>query len=381
MKIALCLIVKNEAHVVRRCIESTLPLIDYVLVVDTGSTDGTQKVVADFLAEKGIDGVVLDEPWRDFGYNRSFALRKLREHEDVDYGLMIDADEELVFEDGFDAAKFKAGLDKEFYNVLTRYGDYVSCGIVYPRAQLFSNRVEFYFRGVLHEVLHCDRPTTSGTAGGFYDHPIQDGARGKNPRKFRDDAAVLEAALSLEKDSGMIARYTFYLAQCYRECGEWKTSREIYRRRAAMGGWAEEAWYSLYQVARLTEHLNAPHGEVLAAYLEAYDKDPRRAEPLYWLARRERLAGRYGSAVVFARAGVAVPCPSSILFVERDVYEWKLLDELSISLWWAGYQEESSKACEQLFRCSALPSSERSRVESNLSFDRTGARSRATSTG
>ena len=37
-KIALLAIVKNEADVIERCLESALPLVDYILIIDTGST-------------------------------------------------------------------------------------------------------------------------------------------------------------------------------------------------------------------------------------------------------------------------------------------------------------------------------------------------------
>ena len=91
--IGLCMIVKNETKVIRQCLESTLPLIDYILIVDTGSTDGTQEMIRDFLAHHSIEGTVIDEPWRDFAYNRSFALERLREVAQVDYALIIDADD------------------------------------------------------------------------------------------------------------------------------------------------------------------------------------------------------------------------------------------------------------------------------------------------
>src|SRR5215813_6680732 len=72
--IGVCMIVKNETKVIRHCLESTLPLVDYILVVDTGSTDGTQQMIRDFLAEHNVKGAIIDEPWRDFAYNRSFAF-------------------------------------------------------------------------------------------------------------------------------------------------------------------------------------------------------------------------------------------------------------------------------------------------------------------
>src|ERR1700680_3956289 len=94
--IGLCMIVKNEAHVMMRCLESVRPLIDYVLVEDTGSTDGTQTIIREWLGRTKLPGNVFDEPWQDFAYNRSTALARLRQVKEVDYALIIDADDQLV---------------------------------------------------------------------------------------------------------------------------------------------------------------------------------------------------------------------------------------------------------------------------------------------
>ena len=47
--LCLCMIVKNEAPVIRRCLDSVRSLIDYWVIVDTGSTDGTQDIVCNVL--------------------------------------------------------------------------------------------------------------------------------------------------------------------------------------------------------------------------------------------------------------------------------------------------------------------------------------------
>ena len=148
--IGLCMIVKNETKVIRRCLASVLPLVDYVLVVDTGSTDGTQQMIRDFLAEHNVEGAVIDEPWRDFAYNRSFALERLREVESIDYAMIIDADDTLEFDAGFDPDAFKAQMTHDLYDVPVRHG-----GIAHHRPQLFSNRLPFSFKGVLHEYLEA----------------------------------------------------------------------------------------------------------------------------------------------------------------------------------------------------------------------------------
>ena len=115
--IGLCMIVKDEAHVIRRCLESVALILDYILVVDTGSADGTQSVVRDFLATANIRGEVIEEPWRDFAYNRTFALQKLREHAEIDYSLMIDADQLVLFEPGFATSQFKLDLKDDIYDI------------------------------------------------------------------------------------------------------------------------------------------------------------------------------------------------------------------------------------------------------------------------
>jgi glycosyltransferase involved in cell wall biosynthesis len=177
--IGLCMIVKIEAHIICRCLENLMPLVDYVFIVDTGSTDGTQTVIRDFLHQNNLPGEVIEEPWRDFAYNRSFALRKLRERQDVAYGLMIDADEVLVYAPDFNASHFKQGLTKDLYDIETRYGN-----ISYSRPQLFSNRLEFFFKGVLHEYLECAAVQSRGQVSGFLQSPLAGQRQKPQPQKI-----------------------------------------------------------------------------------------------------------------------------------------------------------------------------------------------------
>ncbi|MDO8336144.1 MAG: glycosyltransferase, partial [Candidatus Saccharibacteria bacterium] len=49
--IRLNMIVKNEAHVILRCLASVKPWIDSWCIVDTGSSDGTQDIIQDYLKD------------------------------------------------------------------------------------------------------------------------------------------------------------------------------------------------------------------------------------------------------------------------------------------------------------------------------------------
>ena len=358
------MIVKNETKVIRRCLDSVRPLVDYMLVVDTGSTDGTQQMIRDFLAEYDVEGAVIEEPWRDFAYNRSFALAQLREVKDVDYAMIIDADDTLELDAGFDAHAFKAQLTHDLYDVPVREG-----GIAHHRPQLFSNRLPFSFKGVVHEYLEAPPgPLSRETSRGFAIRASTGGARSQNPRKYQDDAALLERALASETDPFLISRYTFYLAQSYRDCGEREKGVANYLKRAELGFWGEEIYMSLLGAGNLMAALERPYDEVIATYERASQAVPARAEALHAASLYCRQKGKNADGVEFARRGLEINQPASGLFVQPWVYEYGLLDEFAINAYWAGAYRESLDASLKLLASDTLPQSMVKRIAANARF-------------
>ena len=62
--IRLNMIVKNEANAILRCLESVKPYIDSWVIVDTGSTDGTQTIIQYYM--QAIPGQLFELPWKNF---------------------------------------------------------------------------------------------------------------------------------------------------------------------------------------------------------------------------------------------------------------------------------------------------------------------------
>jgi glycosyltransferase involved in cell wall biosynthesis len=82
-KLSVVIICKNEAHIIGRTLQSVLPLSDDIVVVDSGSTDGTQQIAADCGAR------VIAADWQGFGKNKNIGIDAAQH----DWILSVDADE------------------------------------------------------------------------------------------------------------------------------------------------------------------------------------------------------------------------------------------------------------------------------------------------
>ncbi|MFE2089563.1 glycosyltransferase [Streptomyces sp. NPDC057580] len=360
MKSTVCLnmIVKNEAPVIRRCLESVRPLIDTWVILDTGSTDGTQDVIRDVFSD--LPGALHESPWKGYDGSRSEAIDLARA--EADYLLFIDADDEMEVEPGFRMPE----LTHDAYRVALHDGP-----LTHWRPALVSTRLPWRYVGVLHEYIDCGTPYTLGTFEGANILSVGGGARlrGEGQRKkYLRDAKVLQQGLIKEPDN---SRYVFYLAQSWRDAGEPKKSLAVYDRRAGMGGFAEEVFCSHLYAARLAVELGRRPAEVIDRYLRAHASRPTRAEALGELARYCRMNGRrWPLAYMFAQQAAQIPYPKDILFVEFEWYDWCSLDELAVAAYWTGNYEESERCSQRLLESGKLPPEHHDRVVGNLEFAR-----------
>jgi tetratricopeptide (TPR) repeat protein len=351
-RICLNMIVRDESAVIERCLASVRPHVDHWVIVDTGSVDDTRDRIRH--AMDGVPGELFDRAWRDFGHNRSEALELARGR--ADYLLFIDADETLGAQPG---ASLRT-LTLDAYSIEARYAE-----LRYDRVSLVSTRVPWRWEGVLHECLEAGHPVQQPRIPGFWIEVRAEGARSRDPKKFEKDAAVLEAALEREPGN---ARYAFYLAQSLRDAGHPAKAREWYAKRASMGGWDEEVWVSLYEVARASERLGEQSDHVVGAYLRAYEARPRRAEPLVAAARYLRLRNDFNGAYLFAQAAARIAQPDDRLFVDAEAYGWRRDDELALAAFYTGRKDDAAALWRAMLAAGGLPVAERPRIEQNLRF-------------
>jgi glycosyltransferase involved in cell wall biosynthesis len=356
--ICLNMIVKNEAHVVRRCLDSVLPFIDHWVIVDTGSSDGTQEVIREYLQD--LPGELHERPWRDFGTNRSEALDLTKGK--ADYNLIIDADDVLDTVPGH-------AIPLEFKDDAYAF-DIVDGGVVYSRTQLVRSALPWRYAGILHEFVTCDAAKPAVPLPALRMLRNHDGARQKDPETYRRDAALLEHALQTETDPVLIARYRFYLAQSYYDCQQWEEALANYRQRATLGYWREEVFVSLYRAAQIMDRLKSPRRDVIAAYLRAVQAQPGRAEALHALSRFCRLSGLYSDGLHYAVQALRIKQPTEGLYVEPWVYDVGVLDEYAANAYWCGQYWDSLDANLAILATGKLPLKNVQRTAANLKHAR-----------
>lgn len=352
-RICLNMIVKNESSVITRCLTSVLPIINYWVIVDTGSTDGTQKIIKEFMEKHKIPGELYERPWVDFGHNRNEALKLSKDK--GDYILFIDADNTLEYEPGFKLLD----LGKDFYYVTLS-----DAGSKYSRISLIKNSLNWEWVGVLHEAVCCPTAKTHATLEKVTQLVRMDGARSKDPKKYEKDAAVFEAALLKEPKN---ARYVYYLAQSYQDAGNYLMAIKNFEKRAEMGGWDEEVFCSLLKIAKLQELMKKPSEHLISAYNKAFQSRKSRMEPLYYLANIYRAQEDFNRSYFICKIAETIPPTQDILFVEKWIYDWGMPLELSIAAYWTERYEESQQISLALLK-KELPEHVRKTIENNLGF-------------
>ena len=96
MSICLCMIVKNEAHIIGTTLAHLCERIPFAYWVnsDTGSTDNTRQLIRSFFQAKRIPVELVEHAWKDFAYNRTKALECA--FMKTDYLMLFDADDAIV---------------------------------------------------------------------------------------------------------------------------------------------------------------------------------------------------------------------------------------------------------------------------------------------
>ena len=146
MSISACMIVRDESKVLARCLNSIKDWVDEIIVVDTGSKDNTIEIAESFGA------VVFEQPWQDdFSLHRNYSISKATK----DWIFVIDADEEVLAEDGLAMKKMLAdGIENDVIavDVLSLYGEEKVARSILPMLRFFRASIQPRYKGAVHNA-------------------------------------------------------------------------------------------------------------------------------------------------------------------------------------------------------------------------------------
>lgn len=144
--ISLCMIVRDEAAVLERCLQSVVHLVDEIILVDTGSVDETKTIAAAFTPH------LYTFPWQDdFSAARNFAFSKGT----GDYLFWMDADDVLPPESQQLFSERKAFFQADmilmpYYAALDAQNRPL---FTFERERLVRRTANFQWEGAVHEVI------------------------------------------------------------------------------------------------------------------------------------------------------------------------------------------------------------------------------------
>lgn len=195
--VSVCMIVKNEEDKLGICLDSLKSIADEIIVVDTGSTDGTKELAARYTDK------IFDFEWTgSFSDARNFAFSQAT----CDYIYSADADEEL---DAANIKKFellKEAMDPQVDIVQMYYCNQLENNTIYSfdrelRPKLYKRLREFKWQETIHEAVRLEPVIFDSEIDIIHRPGAGHAARDLKAFERLIEASAAEAVASMDEDN------------------------------------------------------------------------------------------------------------------------------------------------------------------------------------
>lgn len=228
--LSLCMIVKNEAATLERCLSNARPHVDEIVIVDTGSTDGSLEI-----ARRYAD--VLDEiEWPDsFSAARNHSL----DLASGDFILILDGDEYIEEEEGWKSLRAAlhsnkiVGLQLPVMNLMPE-GEMVLADRIWQE-RVFLNHPHLRYSGKVHNQIQSAlvelMNRTNRTMHRVDAEVVHTGyalAKDRMKEKYRPRLSLLQYEYDNPQGPKHRAYYGYQLALVYFVLQEYRTALDIF---------------------------------------------------------------------------------------------------------------------------------------------------------
>lgn len=317
-RIALGMIVKNEERDLPRLFESVKTVADEIFVVDTGSTDKTEKVcrahgVEHFRTYTGASREDETGDWKleNFAKARNQYLHDIDEDGSCDWVLSLDADDELLTPDAVRRASYMR-LANGFEHWI------IDGGTAWPTHRIWRAKMGSRYEGWCHEFVHLPPHIVRLEDIKLRHHGAPSATQeNANPRNLR----ILKLEWHSADANKRRPRLAFYIANTYKDARQYEDAAKWYELRIKYGdaGNYDELMFSRLYAARCyrwSKHYEEAEKIIKAAMT----REPTWAEFGMELANLLYDQGRYVDAIEAALPWCDAPIPPTALFRETTLY-------------------------------------------------------------
>lgn len=334
-KLALLLMVKNEAERVSVTIDSVSGHIGDVIIYDTGSTDSTIDVVKSACQKNGMKSHVFTGEFVDFAASRNRALElasDVRLSDGVTHVLFADSNDDVRGCDSLVSIIEETNKDAYMVKQEWAYGCNPKSDVYY-NYKVFKLGCGIHYKGRVHEWPHISSEHTTQTVSTCTLYQDRSYDAHKSVSRFPWDYAILKQEVS---DNGDDTRSVFYLAQTCACMGRIDESIEYYTKRYhMMNGFWEERFHSCMRIYDMIEDKND-----MTWIYNSLDVCIR-VEPLLVLVEKMDRMRKYSDAYAWALMAVSVPYPSEcVLYVDSVAYEYKRYHWMSRVAFYAAHEKK-----------------------------------------
>jgi tetratricopeptide (TPR) repeat protein len=302
-------------------------LVDEIIIVDTGSSDGTKELAASYGAR------VYDFEWvNDFAKARNYAFSLATQ----EYLLWLDADDYLQTEDAEALGSIVSGLAWDIDAVSIHYylerdkdGSVTSS---LRRNRLVRRSCGFRWIGIVHEYLEVEGKVLYAELGITHDRKHTQSSR---------NLLIYEGMI--EAQASFTPRDLFYYANELYDHGLWQRAIEQYDTFIAMpDGWVEDKLLASRRAADALAQLSR-FQEAKLKVLQAFALTPPRAEACCQLGAYELIEQRFENAIFWYKLATEVPKPTEPnTRIDNSAWTWLPKLQLCVCYDRLGQHEEAN---------------------------------------
>lgn len=318
MKIAVYTIALNEEQFVKRWAESAKNA-DYVLIADTGSSDGTISI-ANSIPYVNVINISVS-PWR-FDNARNEALAALPD--DIDLCIALDMDEVLV--DGWRQLLESSSVNRPRYKYVWSWNDDGSEGLVYGGDKIHGRHTHFWKHPV-HEVLKPLSDESQEWIDGFEIHHHPDSSKSRS--QYFD---LLKLAVEEDMNDD---RNQFYLAREYFFNNNFDDAAHHFKIHLTLSSWSPERAASCRYLSKCE-----PDKSLYWLY-RAVAEDSSRRENWFALMRHYYDIANYSALVYATNMALLIEDKPLDYLCDADSWGWQFYDLAAIGFYYTGDYERA----------------------------------------